>query len=95
MFASRILAVVLAVFVSAGAFAQAAPETGAAPGAAAAAMPYDCTAQQPRHDHGAEKGTPSPMMKGCAMSAPATASATKAKSKAKAGHDHARTHKLM
>jgi hypothetical protein len=91
MFASRLIPVAFAVIFSAAALAQEAPApvTDAKP-TAAAAMPHDCTKQMARHDHGAEKGTPTPKMAGCAMEKPAVSPV-----KGKAGHDHAKFHKLM
>lgn len=61
-----------------------------------APMTQDCVKPAARHDHGAEKGTPTPISAKCAMAADAaTQPADKAKAKAKMGHDHARFHKLM
>ncbi|MEO8653661.1 MAG: hypothetical protein ABI409_06000 [Ramlibacter sp.] len=66
----------------------------------AAAMPHDCTQQMARHDHGAERGTPTPMYSlsmpmsmttGCATAPDEPAK----KAKAKPGHDHSKFHKLM
>jgi hypothetical protein len=82
------LAVVLTL--SAAAIAQESPAPAAAP-AAAASMPHDCAKSMARHDHGAEKGTPTPMAGGC----PVATSASPAKAKAKQGHDHSKFHKLM
>jgi hypothetical protein len=95
MFASRFLPIVFAMVLSGTAVAQQvpAPATDAAPGAAAT-MPLECKKDMSRHDHGAEKGTPTPKMTGCAMKE-STAPSAKTKAKAKLGHDHARTHKLM
>ena len=91
MFAFRILPIVCALALSAAAaVAQEAPVT---PPAAAAApkMPHDCTKPMARHDHGAERGTPTAMPAACHKDA-----ATSAKTKGKArGHDHSRVHKLM
>lgn len=63
---------------------------------AAAAMPMDC-AKMARHDHGAERGTPTPTMSaGCPMATAAAPAKTSAQARPKkAGHDHARVHKLM
>jgi hypothetical protein len=58
---------------------------------AGTAITHDCAKPMPRHDHGAEKGTPTPMRVACPMAA--TPSIEKAK--AKRGHDHAKFHKLM
>lgn len=51
----------------------------------------ECVKPMARHDHGADRLTPTPMSAKCA--APAQASVVK--TKAKKGHDHARFHKLM
>lgn len=79
-----------------------AADTPAAPdtGATAASMPQDCGKPMARHDHGAERGTPTPamtMMTKCPMAGEEAASpaAPVKKAKAKRGHDHARVHKLM
>lgn len=89
------LAIALSAFALPAAYA--AGDSDAPPAApATAAMPADC-ARMARHDHGAEKDTPTPMMAGCPMageSAGATVAPVK-KAKARTGHDHARTHKLM
>jgi hypothetical protein len=55
------------------------------------AMPQDCAKPMARHDHGAEKGTPTPMWAKCAMATPAAPT----KTPVKMGHDHAKFHKLM
>ena len=93
----RQLALVIAMSAFALPAAYAANEGGTPPvEPPAAAMPMDC-ANMARHDHGAEKGTPTPMMSGCPMAggnATAAAASVK-KAKAKGGHDHARAHKLM
>jgi hypothetical protein len=93
MFASRFVPIAFAMILSGAAVAQEAPApaTEATP-APAAVMPHNCTKEMPRHDHGAEKGTPTPKMSGCAMEAPAAAVS---KAKPKLGHDHAKFHKLM
>lgn len=56
-----------------------------------AVVSQECVKPMARHDHGADRLTPTPMSAKCA--APAQASAVK--TKAKRGHDHARFHKLM
>jgi hypothetical protein len=92
MFASRIFPIAFALALSAAAVAQEAPVPTPAPDAGAAStMPRDCAKPMARHDHGAEKGTPTPMSAGCPMAT----SASPAKTKAKLGHDHAKFHKLM
>ena len=100
MSASRIFLVAGSMLLSGAAFAQQPTETAPAPDAAAA--PRNCAAQPARHDHGAERGTPTsmPRMAGCAMNemsgmGAATEAAADAKPKVKPGHDHARMHKLM
>ncbi len=56
----------------------------------AESMPMDCAAGAvKRHDHGAERNTPSPASTLCAPKAAASA----AKTKAKPTHDHAKFHK--
>jgi len=88
----RILAVTFTALLSAATFAQEASAL-ASQAAEAPAMPAPCAMPAARHDHGAEKGTPTPRMAGCPMAA-ASDSAT-AKPKAKVGHDHSKFHKLM
>lgn len=80
-----------------------AADSPAAPdsGATAATMPRgDCGKPMARHDHGAERGTPTPAMTTmakCPMAGeePAAPAAPVQKAKARRGHDHARVHKLM
>jgi hypothetical protein len=101
MLLSRLLPIAVMALFSVAALAQEAPAPAPAQAPTdAAAMPRDCTQQMARHDHGAEKGTPTPMSSlsmpmsmttGCAA-APADP-ATKAK--VKPGHDHSKFHKLM
>lgn len=91
MFASRIFPIAVALVLSTAAVAQEAPAPAPAPPAAASTMPHDCAKPMGRHDHGAEKGTPTPMSPGCPMAT----SASSAKAKAKPNHDHSRFHKLM
>ena len=92
MFASRIFSIAFALALSTAAVAQEAPAPTAAPAVdATSTMPRDCTKPMARHDHGAERGTPTPMSGGCPMAT----SDTSAKTKAKLGHDHAKFHKLM
>jgi hypothetical protein len=92
MFASRIFPIAFALALSTAAVAQGAPVSTPAPDAGAAStMPRDCTKPMARHDHGAEKGTPTPMSAVC----PTATTASPAKAKSKPGHDHARFHKLM
>ena len=92
MFAFRIFSIAFALALSTAAVAQQAPVPASAPDAGAAStMPHDCVKPMARHDHGAEKGTPTPMSSGCPMAA----SASSARAKAKPGHDHSKFHKLM
>lgn len=93
----RHLAFVIAISAFALPAAHAAEPGDATPAQpAAAATPMGC-AKIARHDHGAERGTPAPMMSaGCPMAAEAAAGKTSTRAKPKkAGHDHARVHKLM
>lgn len=92
MSALHVIPLVFALAIPAGAAAQENRAPSPEPGAAAA-MPQDCPMTMPRHDHGAERGTPAPMRGSCPMAA-ADAPVAKAKA-AKRGHDHARFHKLM
>jgi hypothetical protein len=82
--------VALALVLSTAVVAQESPVPNPAP-AGAASMPHDCAKPMARHDHGAEKGTPTPMSAACPMASAAPVE----KAKAKRGHDHARVHKLM
>jgi hypothetical protein len=86
----HVFPVALALVLSTAAFAQDAFKPAPAP-PAAASMPHDCAKPMARHDHGAEKGTLTPMSGACPMAA----DASPAKVKAKRGHDHSRVHKLM
>lgn len=86
MTTSPIIALAFAISLSSAALAQDGP---AAPAAASSAS-TDCAKPMARHDHGAEKGTPSPK----AMAPCGAESASPAKKvKAKAGHDHGKFHK--
>lgn len=84
----------VALFVSTLAFTAAAQERPAGSPTAPmvdASMPQDCVKPKARHDHGAEKGMPTPksIIDPCAPSAAASA----AKAKAKPRHDHTKFHK--
>lgn len=70
-------------FAATTAFAQ----TADVPAAAASAT-QDCVPQKARHDHGAERGMPTPQKK-CAPEK----KTAKAKTKAVQGHDHGKVHK--
>lgn len=88
-----------AVVISPGYAASEVDTKPAEPAAAAPMpMPMDC-GKMARHDHGVERGTPTPamaMMK-CPMAGEDTTApaAPVKKAKGKRGHDHARVHKLM
>jgi hypothetical protein len=71
------------MFAATTAFAQ----NAEAPAASASAA-QDCVPQKPRHDHGAERGMPTPQKK-CAPEK----KTAKAKSNAIQGHDHGKVHK--
>jgi hypothetical protein len=95
MTASRLFMFSLALVLFGAALAQERPATDPAP---AAPSSGDCAKPLARHDHGAEKGTPSPKAGApCADAPAASAAKTKAKAKAKGkpGHDHSKVHKLM
>ncbi len=94
MTASRFLAVAFTTLLSAAALAQDAPAP-VTPDAWAPAMPARCAVQGARHDHGADRGTPTPKMSGCTMNSTAASAPSTAKPKVKTGHDHAKFHKLM
>lgn len=80
------------LLASATALAQDRPPA-AASAAPAASKAMDCAGgTMKRHDHGAERGTPSMASAPCAPSAASGASAP-AKAKAKLTHDHAKVHK--
>jgi putative alpha-1,2-mannosidase len=88
---SPIIALAFTVSLSTLTLAQGsggAPAAPAAPAAAASAS-TDCAKPMARHDHGAEKGTPSPK----AAAPCGAAAASKKTAKAKTGHDHAKIHK--
>lgn len=84
----------VALFVSTLAFtisAQDRPTGAPATPMADASVPHDCVKPKARHDHGAEKGMPTPksIIDPCVTSAPASAP----KAKTKPRHDHAKFHK--
>ena len=57
--------------------------------------PQDCR-RMARHDHGAQKGTPTPLSVLCRTTPVPTTDRSAPKADArKMGHDHARFHKLM
>lgn len=82
----RLFILSLSLAFTAGAFAQSA----AAPAAAASATSAvpDCVPQKPRHDHGADRGMPTPQKK-CGTQPRGKAASTKAIE----GHDHGKVHK--
>jgi hypothetical protein len=88
----RTLALAFLTALSASAaFAQQHPDAASMP-MAGASMPHDCGKATKRHDHGAEKRTPSPNSMDCARAAmPPTSAASGAKKKPL--HDHAAFHK--
>lgn len=100
----RTLALALALSSMAYPAANAADAGAAQPSDATGttSTPINCGSMMPRHDHGAEKGTPTPS---AAMNCPRGSGADKAaagaptnpqqRANARRGHDHARTHKLM
>ena len=84
MFLARLLAASAVAIVAASAIAQ-----PAAPAASAASAPMMDCPKMAKHDHGAEKGTPTPKSSACAdMAAPAASAAKK-----KPLHDHGKMHK--
>jgi hypothetical protein len=84
---SLVFPVVLSLAFAAAAVAQDLPATAAPPVAATSAQ-TDCAKPTARHDHGAERGMPTPK-----AAAPCGSAKTKAKAKAVPGHDHAKFHK--
>jgi hypothetical protein len=82
--------VVLALGVAPAAAQE--PPASAPAAAASVSMPMDCNAgAMKRHDHGAERNTPSAKSMPCAPAE--AASGAKVKSMAKPVHDHAQFHK--
>lgn len=84
-------AVALAATAAAAAAQQPAAVTAHAAGVSSPAA-ADCVRQVPRHDHGAERGTPMPRSRatGCA---PEKAASGAARSANKPLHDHGKVHK--
>lgn len=74
--------------------AAAQPQAAAAatPAASSAMSPKDCARPMARHDHGAERGSPTPRARpaGCP---PETAASASAPRKLKPVHDHGKIHK--
>lgn len=64
---------------------------------AGGAMSHDCATPIRRHDHGAEKGTATPMATSapCAVAAAAMGPAAAASSAKKPGHNHSTFHKTL
>lgn len=89
MTTSLVFPVILSLAFAGAALAQEAPAPTSPP-AAVAAAPGDCARPMARHDHGAERLTPSP--KAAAPCAPAK-TRTSAKAKVGPGHDHGKFHK--
>ena len=88
MIITRILSVTF--FVTSIAFAasaQSQPMAAASTPMAGASMPHDCARPMAKHDHGAQKNTPTPN----AMSGPCAPAAAASASKLKSRHDHAST----
>jgi hypothetical protein len=78
--------------------AQAQPAPAASMPMAGASTPQDCAKPMAKHDHGAEKGTPSAktMAAPCAPMSAAPKPADAASTPKKLGnHDHAKMHKSM
>lgn len=84
---SFVFPVVLSLAFAAAAIAQDLPAAAAAPASAAPAQ-TDCAKPMARHDHGAERGMPTPK-----AAAPCGPAKTRTKAKAVTGHDHAKFHK--
>lgn len=70
------------------------PAAPAASAAQAEHMMKDCAKPKAKHDHGAEKGTPTPM-KAMPCEASADAASVPARAKKKPTHDHSKVHKTM
>ena len=66
--------------------AQERPAAAASAAMAGATMPHDCARPLAKHDHGVEKGTPTPTAKAKPCVPAATASAPEAKPMPKPGH---------
>lgn len=60
-------------------------------------MSHDCAKRVRKHDHGAEKGTPTPMAKSvpCTAATAVPAPAAAASAAKKPGHNHSTFHKTM
>ncbi|MBP6318767.1 MAG: hypothetical protein KA431_11625 [Rubrivivax sp.] len=88
-----LIAPVLFASAALSAFAQTQPTSGASAPMSGAMMSTDCAKPMARHDHGAEKGMPRPMVRSgpCAASASATApdaAASAAQTKKLPKHNH-------
>lgn len=80
---------IVALAFASAAVAQDAPVPATvAPPVAAAPAPGDCARPMARHDHGAERYTPSPK-----AAAPCGTVKARAKAKSVTGHDHGKFHK--
>lgn len=92
MYSTRTLGLALVAALSASpVFAQQHPDAASMP-MDGASMPHDCGKAIKRHDHGAEKGTPTPGSMDCAHAATPAASAASGARK-KPLHDHGTFHK--
>jgi len=78
---------------------QAQPATAASISLAGANTAQDCAKPMAKHDHGEEKGTPTPTATAtsapCAVAAAASGPAAVASSAKKPGHNHSTFHKTM
>ena len=76
---------------------QAQPAPAASMPMAGGTMPSDCAKPIRKHDHGAERGMPTPAAKSapCAVAAAASAPAAAASAAKKPGHNHSTFHKTM
>ena len=83
------------IVLSGTVLAQSAPP--ASMPAADATMPADCAKPTRKHDHGAEKGVPTPtaISAPCAVAATASKPAASASTAKKPGHNHSTFHKTM
>jgi hypothetical protein len=85
------LAMTTASLTAAYAFVDVPP--AAVEAASTASMPADCGNQMARHDHGAEKGMPTPKSARCQIAKDASAGAsTPTKKVTPKGHDHNKFH---
>lgn len=90
-FCAFLSVVVLTTAAATAAAQQTSPAATPAAGASGPAA-ADCVRQVPRHDHGAERGTPMPRSRATAC-APERAASGAARSANKPLHDHGKVHK--